>query len=128
MYGNTVWREICAVWLLAKISPKFIAVRRSQSHAHTTLPHSHYTCQFFSVESAVMASEFSVEAMVRGYHIYHSLVKKGPWAVHITLCSDGGGWVDICNIAAFYHEKAPMFTSSQPTTGYCTQHTRPVQP
>jgi len=28
--------------------------------------------------------------------------------------------VDICNIAAFYHEKAPMFTLSQPTTEYCT--------
>ena len=22
--------------------------------------------------------------------VYHSLVKKGPWAVHITLCSDRG--------------------------------------
>ena len=30
------------------------------------------------------------------------------------------GWTDICNMAAFYHEKAPMFTLSQPTTGYCT--------
>ena len=27
---------------------------------------------------------------------------------------------DICNIAAFYHKYAPMFTLSQPTTGYCT--------
>ena len=39
-------------------------------------------------------------------HIYHSLAKKGLWAVHMTLCSD------ICNIAAFYHGKAPMFTLS----------------
>ena len=38
------------------------------------------------------------------------------------LCAQTGGWADICNIAAFYHEKAPMFTLSQPrpTTGYCT--------
>ena len=32
-------------------------------------------------------------------------------------------WADICNITVFYHKKAPMFTLSQPTTGY----TRPVQ-
>ena len=37
---------------------------------------------------------------------YRSLAKKGPWAVHITLCSDRG-WVDICNIAAFTNKKVP---------------------
>ena len=50
--------------------------------------------------------------------MYHSLVKKGPWAVHITLCSDRG-WADICSIAAFYHEKAPMLyiiTTHPPST------------
>ena len=26
----------------------------------------------------------------------------------------------ICDNAAFYHENAPMFTLSQPTTGYCS--------
>ena len=36
----------------------------------------------------------------------------------ITTCSDRG-WADICNIAVFYHVKAPKFTLSQPTTGYC---------
>ena len=29
----------------------------------------------------------------------------------LTLCSERG-WADICNIAAFYLEKAPMFTLS----------------
>ena len=32
------------------------------------------------------------------------------------LCAQTGGWVDICNIVAFYHEKASMFALSQPTT------------
>ena len=31
------------------------------------------------------------------------------------LCAQTGGYL---YIAAFYHKKAPMFTSSQPTTGY----------
>ena len=48
--------------------------------------------------------------------MYPSITKKGPWAAH----TQTGGWADICNISAFYHEKAPMFTLSQPTTGYCT--------
>ena len=30
------------------------------------------------------------------------------------LCAQTGGWADICNLAAFYHEKAPMLTLSQP--------------
>ena len=42
------------------------------------------------------------------FGIYHSLAKMGPWVVHFTLCSDRG-WADICNIAAFHHEKATMF-------------------
>ena len=41
------------------------------------------------------------------------------------MSSQIGGRVDISNIAAFYHEKAPMFTLSQLTTGYCNQHTPP---
>ena len=57
---------------------------------------------------------------------YSSLAKKGPWAVHIILCAQTRGWVDICNIAAFYHEKAPMFTLSQPTQDIAHQHIRPV--
>ena len=36
------------------------------------------------------------------------------------LCAQTGRWADICDITAFYHENAPMFTLSQPTTGYCT--------
>ena len=39
------------------------------------------------------------------------------------MSSQIGGRVDISNIAAFYHEKVPMFTLSQLTTGYCNQHT-----
>ena len=35
------------------------------------------------------------------------------------LRAQTGGWADIRNIAAFYQKKAPMFTFSQPTTGYC---------
>ena len=36
-----------------------------------TTPTSHV--QIFSVEGAVMASEFSVKAMVHGYHIYEDI-------------------------------------------------------
>ena len=56
---------------------------------------------------------------------YGSLAKKAPWTVHIALCSDkGGGRILVCNIAAFYHEKVPMLTLSQPT---CTPtHPHPV--
>ena len=43
------------------------------------------------------------------------------------LCAQTGGWADICNIAAFYHEKAPMLTLSQPTTGYCMHTYTPAQ-
>ena len=42
-------------------------------------------------------------------YAYRSLTKKGPRVVHISLCSDNG-MGDICNIAAFYRQKAPMFT------------------
>ena len=35
------------------------------------------------------------------------------------LCAQTGSWANICSIAAFYHKKAPIFTLSQPTTGYC---------
>ena len=38
---------------------------------------------------------------------YRSLAKMGPWAMHITLCSDRGGWIFVTS--AYYHEKAPMF-------------------
>ena len=48
---------------------KVFVVRRLQSHTHTgcllTTPTSH--------ESAAMAKELSVEAMVRGYHIYEDI-------------------------------------------------------
>ena len=49
---------------------------------------------------------------------YSSLAKKGPWAVQITLCSDGvaGGRIFVTPL----HFTTPMFTLSQPTTGYCT--------
>ena len=35
------------------------------------------------------------------------------------LCAQTGGWADICNITTL-QRKAPMFTLSQPTAGYCT--------
>ena len=36
--------------------------------------HTHITCvNVFSVESAAMVSEFSVEVMVCGYHIYEDI-------------------------------------------------------
>ena len=55
---------------------------------------------------------FSIHAFMI---IYRSLVKKGPWAVHITLCLDRG-------VGGYCHEKAPMFILSlEPTTGYCTR-------
>ena len=41
------------------------------------------------------------------------------------LCTQTRGWADICNIAAFYHEIAPMFTLSQPTTGQSCTPTNP---
>ena len=40
-----------------------------------------------------------------------------PHGWYTLLCAQTRGWADICNIAAFYHEKVPMFTLSQPTTG-----------
>ena len=46
---------------------------------------------------------------------------------HALLCAQTGEWADICNIAAFYHEKALMFTLSQPQQDIAYQHTRPVQ-
>ena len=50
--------------------------------------------------------------------------RKRAHGRYMLLCAQTGGWADICNIAAFYHEKAPMFTSSQ---DIAHQHTRPVQ-
>ena len=38
-----------------------------------------------------------------------------------------GGWADICNIAAFYHEKAPMFTLSQLHYNRILQANTPAQ-
>jgi len=46
---------------------------------------------------------------------------------HYFVLMQTRGWADICNIAAFYHEKAPMFTLSQPEQDIAHQHTRPVQ-
>ena len=42
--------------------------------------------------------------------------RKGPMGgMHYFVLMQTKGWVDICNIAAFHHGKAPMFTLSQPT-------------
>ena len=101
--GNTVWREIfarknfSADWPLAKISLK-------NFHGSTiTKPcpywvyanHTHTTC-----ESPVMASEFSVEAMVCGYHIYEDsgiqpLVRSCHIKVSLITVIDIGWQLDI---------------------------------
>ena len=43
--------------------------------------------------------------------------QKRAHGQYTLLCALTGGWADICNIAAFYHEKPAMFTLS---IGYCT--------
>ena len=54
-------------------------------------------------------------------HVYTVVSRKRAHGRCTLLCAQTGRWADICNILAFsYHEKAPMFTLSQPTTGYCT--------
>ena len=66
LYGEKFsWGKIFMNWPLAKISWKSFTVRRSHwvYANHTYITH----------ESAVMASEFSVEAMVRGYHTYEDI-------------------------------------------------------
>ena len=46
--------------------------------------------------------------------------RKRAHGRYTLLHAQTGGWgADICNIAAFYHEKVPTFILSQPTTGYC---------
>ena len=65
----------------------------------------------------------AVEQQCQGYH---SLAKRGHGR-YTLLCAQKRVWADICNIAAFYHKKAPMLTLSQPTTGYCTPTHLPVQ-
>ena len=45
--------------------------------------------------------------------------RKRAHGRYTLLCAQTRGWADICNITAFYHEKTAMFTSSQPSTGYC---------
>ena len=71
------------------------------------------SCDIFWTNKAAI---LRLESVV--FHcMYHSLTKKGPIGTH---CAHTRGWADICNIAAFYHKKATMFTLSQPTTGYCT--------
>ena len=53
------------------------------------------------------------------FQMSYSLTKKAHGRCTL-LRAQTGGRGDICNITAFYHKKAPMFTVSQPTTGYCT--------
>ena len=54
--------------------------------------------------------------------VYTVVSRKRAHGQYTLLCAQTGGWVNSCNIAAFYHEKAPTFTliSQQATTGYCT--------
>ena len=49
--------------------------------------------------------------------LYRVVSRKRAHGRYTLLCAQTGGWVDICNIAVFYHEKAPMFTLSQSKTG-----------
>ena len=57
--------------------------------------------------------------------VYRSLAKKGPWAVHITLCS--GEWADIWNISAFTMKKRPCLHYHNLQQDIAHQHTRSVQ-
>ena len=44
--------------------------------------------------------------------MYSSIMKKGPWVAHITLCSDrGGGRADICNILPRKSTHVYIFTT-----------------
>ena len=51
---------------------------------------------------------------------YTVVSRKRAHGWYTLLCAQTGEWADIWNITAFYHEKVPLFTLSQPTTGYCT--------
>ena len=53
-------------------------------------------------------------------YVYTVVSRKRAHGRCTLLCAQTGGWADICNIAAFYNKKAPMFTLSQPKAGYCT--------
>ena len=73
--------------------------------------------------STIRSSEVSASRSLKCISTVVS--QKRAQGRYTLLCAQTRGWADICNIAAFYHEKAPMFTLSQPTTGYCTP-THPV--
>ena len=96
-YGEKFSRDqIFADWLLANISRKHfrgLTIAKPRPYwVMLTTPTSHVQKKF-SVESAVMASEFSVEAMVRGYHIYedHPMLSS----TLSNLCLDIGRQLDI---------------------------------
>ena len=61
------------------------------------------------------------------YSYYGTIVSRKRAHGQCTLLSaQTGGWANICNIAAFYHEKVPMFTLSQPSYMPTNTLTRPV--
>jgi len=43
------------------------------------------------------------------FPILHVVSRKRAHGRYTLLCAQTGGWADICNIAAFYHEKVPTF-------------------
>ena len=57
---------------------------------------------------------------------YRSLAKKGPWAVNITLCSDGGGWIFVTSLH-FTTKKRPCLHYHNLQEDIAHQHTRPAQ-
>ena len=69
------------------------------------------TCSLFTLERQNDCRKKSIRNIV--------VLRKRTHGRCTLLRAQTGGWANICNIAAFYHEKAPIFTLSQPTTGYC---------
>ena len=46
--------------------------------------------------------------------LYTLVLRKRAHGRCTSLCAQTRGWADICNIAAFYHEKAPMLPKHPP--------------
>ena len=59
--------------------------------------------------------------------LYRSLMKKGPWAVHINLCSDRGMGGYLQHHCILPQRSAPCLHHHNPQQDIAHQHTRPVQ-
>ena len=54
-------------------------------------------------------------------NVYTIVSWKRAHGRYTLLCDQTRGWADICNIAAFYHEKAPMLPKHLPPPINCWQ-------